>query len=109
VIKIIRKQEELVECTDYLERLQIISLDTETQGFDPHTCNLLSLQVGNKKTQFVIDCLKVNILPLKEILETKLILAHNMKFDWRFLYHQGIDNKNIYDTFLVECILTTGY
>jgi len=109
MIKVVRKQEELTLCIKYLERLQIISLDTETQGFDPHTCNLLSLQVGNKETQFVIDCLKVNILPLKEILETKLILAHNMKFDWRFLYHQGIDIKNIYDTFLIECILTTGY
>jgi DNA polymerase-1 len=89
--------------------LNRISLDTETLGMDCHTKKLLTLQVGNKERQYVIDCKKFKIRMLKPVLETKLILAHNMKFDWQFMYHTGIDIKHIYDTFLAECILTTGY
>jgi DNA polymerase-1 len=97
------------ECLDFLETLDFISCDSETEGFDPHTCGLLLLQVGNKETQYVIDCKVVDITPLKNVLETKKILFHNAKFDFRFLYHKGIDVKNIYDTFLGEIILHTGY
>jgi DNA polymerase I-like protein with 3'-5' exonuclease and polymerase domains len=34
---------------------------------------------------------------------------HNAMFDWKFMYHAGIDIKSIYDTFLGEVILFTGY
>lgn len=109
MIKLITEQEQLVECIDYLKPLTFISLDTETTGFSPHICKLLSLQVGNKQLQYIIDVKKVNILPLKEQLETKIILGANLKFDWQHLYHNGIDIKHMWDVFLAECILTTGY
>lgn len=99
----------LTDCISYLETLPFISLDTETGGFDPHTKALLTLQVGDKNNQYVIDCTVTDVTPLKELLESKTILMHNAKFDWRFMYYQGIDIKSIYDPFLGECILTTGY
>lgn len=105
----INQQKDLQQCIDYISTLETISVDTETTGFNPYTCKLLSLQVGDKNIQYVIDCSKVNILPLKETLETKLCLLANAKFDWRFLYHSGIDIKFIYDVFLAECVLFTGY
>ena len=41
---------------------------------------------------------------------SKLILFQNFKFDWKWIYHHlDIDIKHIYDTFIAECILTTGY
>lgn len=109
MIKFITEQRQLEECINYLESLTFIGLDCETTGFSPHTCKLLSLQVGNKQLQYIIDVKKVNILPLKKLLETKLILGANLKFDWQHLYHNGIDIKHIWDVFLAECILTTGY
>lgn len=109
MIKFITEQKQLAECIQYLETLTFISLDTETTGFSPHTCKLLSLQVGNKQLQYFIDVKKVNILPLKEQLETKVILGANLKFDWQHMYHNGIDIKHMWDVFLAECILTTGY
>jgi len=109
MIKFITEQKQLAECIQYLESLTFISLDTETTGFSPHTCKLLSLQVGNKQLQYFIDVKKVNILPLKEQLETKVILGANLKFDWQHMYHNGIDIKHMWDVFLAECILTTGY
>jgi len=99
----------ITECIDYLQQIDYVALDTETQGFDPHTKKILLLQVGDKNKQFVINCLDTDITPLKEVLESKIVLMHNASFDWRFMYHAGIDIKNIYDTFLGECILTTGY
>lgn len=109
MIKFITKQTQLSEVIEYLNTLTEISLDTETTGFDCYTCKLLSLQVGNKQLQYIINTQKVNILPLKSILETKLILGANLKFDWKFMFHTGIDIKYMYDVFLGECILTTGY
>lgn len=97
------------DCIDYLNSIKRISLDTETTGLDPYTCKLLTLQLGNKSTQYIIDCESIDILQFKEVLENKVCIAHNMKFDYKFLYHAGIDIKKFYDTFLIETILTTGY
>lgn len=105
----IKSQRQLRKCMLYLMTLNRVSVDTETQGYSPHTKKLLTLQVGNKQIQYVIDHQKFNILILKRALQTKLILLQNGKFDWQFLFHAGIDVKHIYDTFLAECILTTGY
>jgi DNA polymerase-1 len=85
-----------------------------TEGFDPYTKQILSIQVGDYTDQFFIEWMsltKKQTLQLKEILESKdkLILLQNAKFDLKFLYLQFIYPQNIYDTFLAECILTTGY
>ena len=96
------------KCLNYLEKLDEIALDTETRGFDPYTRDLISLQLGDDKKQFVIDYSNVNIQLFKEIIEKKLILMQNAKFDLRFLYHHKIVPNKVYDTFLAERILTTG-
>jgi ribonuclease D len=62
--------------------------------------------LGDDKKQFVIDATTVDIRVYKELLETKLVILQNAKFDLRFLYHYRIVPKRIYDTFLVERILT---
>ena len=96
------------DCLDYFKDKNTISVDTETEGFDPYTCKIISLQLGDSSNQFVIDCRNTSIQYFKELLETKLLLLVNAQFDLRFLYHNNIYPKNIYDLFLVECILTTG-
>ena len=103
-------QEGTVEqCLEYFKDKEEVSCDTETSGFCPYKNNLLSLQLGDYNNQFVIDCLTIDIKIFKELLESKIILFHNAKFDLRFLYHIGIYPKRVYDTFLAECILTTGF
>jgi ribonuclease D len=96
------------ESLEYLSQLDEIGVDTETKGFDPYTKEVLSLQLGDDKKQFVIDATTVDIRVYKELLETKLVILQNAKFDLRFLYHYRIVPKRIYDTFLVERILTAG-
>jgi DNA polymerase-1 len=96
------------ESLEYLKTLDIIGFDTETKGMDPYTKDLLSMQLGDQDKQFVIDCLTVNPRLYKEILESKELIMHNAKFDLRFLYYYEIVPNKIYDSFLVERILTTG-
>jgi len=102
------KSSTIEECLNYFKDEKLISVDTETTGFDAHKDRILSIQLGDYRNQFVIDCTTVSIEPIKNLLESKLLLFHNAKFDLRFLYKNNIYPQKIYDTFLAECILTTG-
>ena len=97
------------ECYEYLDSLKEICVDTETEGLFNFSNNLLLCQLGDKNCQYVINTKKVNIYLFKPLLETKLCLFQNAKFDWKFLYLNGIDVKYIYDTYLAEIVLYTGY
>ena len=75
------------ESLEYLNKLEWIGLDTETSGFDPYTTKLYTLQLGDNDVQYVIDLTTIDINEYKELLETKGLIGHNLKFDLRFLYH----------------------
>lgn len=85
-----------------------LPLDCETRGFDPYTKKLLSIQIGDVSNQFIVDCESMSIEWLKEPLESKILIGQNLKFDLKFLYHQGIYPRKIYDTFVVERIIYCG-
>jgi len=85
-----------------------IAVDTETRGFDPHNDELLSLQIGDDKNQFVIDLSSVSISNYKKLLESKELILQNAKFDLRFLYKNNIVPNKVFDTYLAEMVLTTG-
>lgn len=93
---------------DYFKDKDIIAVDTETTGFQPHTDTLLSLQLGDEEMQFVIDATTMSIAGYKGLLENKLLIFQNAKFDLRFLYKHGIYPNRIYDTFLAEKKLYQG-
>lgn len=95
---------------EMLHKLKVVGLDTETHGLDPYTKELVSIQMGNYEFQVFVDTTTVNIQYYKEFLESdRLFLLHNAKFDLRFLYHQRIVPKKVYDTYLAEKILWQGY
>ena len=96
------------QCIQYFKDAEYIALDTETEGMDCHIKKIVMLQLNYKDVTYVVDTRVVSILPLKEILESKLILGQNLKFDYKFLKAVGITLSNIYDTFLAECCLTNG-
>jgi len=99
------------DCVDYCKDKEILGVDTETQGFDYLTKELIMVQIGDQHEQFVIDTRHVSIEPLKQILESDDItkIFHNAKFDYKFLKRWGdISVENIYDTYLAEKILHCG-
>lgn len=86
-----------------------LALDTETEGFFDHSNRIVMLQISDGKDCYILDTRNNNYI--KELIgkiEDKLILGQNLKFDYKFLKKEGIILKNIYDTFLAECILTNG-
>lgn len=103
------KEVKVSDCLDYFANAKSIQLDTETKGKDPHSKPLLCLQLGDSVNQFVIDVRYVKILQFKELIESKLIIGHNLKFDYKFLKHAGITLNKCWDTMLAECVLYCGY
>ena len=98
------------ESIKLLSKLSVVGVDTETEGFDPYTKKLLSLQLGCKDFQVVIDCTAIDVTLYKEFLESdRLFLFWNAKFDLKFLYHQRIVPKRIWDGYLAEKLMWLGY
>ena len=96
------------QALEYLEKLDWLGFDSETLGLDPYTCDIITIQLGNAEHQFVIDTTSVDIQFFKELLETKPLIGHNLKFDLRFLYHHRIVPTQVYDTFLAEKTIKLG-
>ena len=105
--KIISIEESLQMMKDW----KVVQYDSETDGRDAHVNHLLCAQFGNKKAdaQIVVDCSTIDIKKYKEILETKLVVGHNLKFDLQFLYNYGIVPLQVYDTMITEQMLYMGY
>lgn len=98
------------ESLKILEPLQVVGLDTETTGTEIWQGKLLTLQLGNKENQVVIDCMTTNVMQYKDYLESdRLFIIHNAKFDLRWLYKEHIVVRNVYDTYLAEKILYLGF
>lgn len=97
------------ECLKYFEDHEEIQVDTETTGVDPHQHKIVSLQIGDTENQWFIDTRKVDILLFKNLIESKLCILHNSKFDYKFFKKVGIMLDRIFDTMLAECLIYCGY
>lgn len=88
-----------------------IQFDSEEDGRDAHINKMLSAQFGNDAAdkRIVVDLSSVSIVLFKEILESKLLILQNAKFDLQFLYSCGIVPTRVYDTMIVEQLLHLGY
>jgi DNA polymerase-1 len=109
--KFITTDRDVLTVVPELEKAPIIAIDTEGTKFDPFTAKLLLFQIATKEKAYVFDCAKVDILPLKYILEAErpLKIAQNAKFDYSLLKTKlGIKLGSLFDTMLAERILTCG-
>ena len=122
MVYLVTNQQELFTSDEYtmisieeslrlLNSCKVLQYDSETSGRNARICDILCIQFGNKKADFqiVVDIKTVNILLYKEILETKLIIGQNLKFDLQFLYNYKIIPTDVYDTMIVEQLLYLGY
>lgn len=101
-----------VEYSLYLmKHWKVIQCDSETDGRDAHINKLLCFQFGNDDadSRIVVDTLTIPIIKYKLILESKLLIFQNAKFDLQFLYNYGIKPLRIYDTMIVEQFLHLGF
>ena len=94
-----------------MESWLVIQLDSETSGRDPHLCDFLCVQFGNDKAdkRIVVDTSTVDIRKYKELLESKMCVLQNAKFDLQFFFNYGIIIRKVYDTMLAEQVLHLGW
>ena len=99
------------ESLQLLSSCKILQYDSETSCKNFHLGEILCIQFGNKEKDFqiVIDCTTINILLYKDIIESTLLVGHNLKFDISWLYNYSIIPKKVYDTMIVEQLLYMGF
>ena len=99
------------DVVEYCKSKKILGVDTETEGFDFTCKKMIMFQIGDTNNQYIIDTRFVSIEPLRKILESNDIVKifHNAKFDYKFIKKwANIACEGIYDTFLVELIISCG-
>lgn len=122
MVYLVTQQQELLGWEDYkiisaeeslrmIQDWQVIQLDSETTGRDAHLCDFLCVQMGNDKAdaRMVIDCSTINIRLYKDLLESKLCILQNGKFDLQFFFNYGIIIRKVYDTMICEQLLHLGW
>lgn len=101
---------ELIDAIPHLKQQDVVGIDTETTGLRWDSEELLLVQISSKDHNYLIDAQTVDLSPIKGLFQSTRILkiAHNIKFDYKFLKQQGIVCQNTYDTMLVEQVLNCG-
>lgn len=101
----------MADLYNWLAEKKQVAVDTETTGDFDFKNRVIMLQIGDGSDQFVIDTRDTDVSGLGKYMEDPSILKllHNAKFDIKFLrFSFGFEVVNVYDTFLVECLLTNG-
>jgi ribonuclease D len=95
--------------------IDLLEVDTETTGFDPHRDKILLVQIGGGEDQVIINAQAVltdkpkNIRLLKDVLENSQVLLHNAKFDYKFLkVRYGIRLNHVHDTMIAAHLIKAG-
>src|SRR5437867_2328825 len=123
--QVIKTEEELRKAVESLSTHQAIGLDTETTELDPYTGRLRLIQLATPAGVHIVDLnafadlnggngdlLKTNTLaPLRNLLSAHrpIKIAHNAKFDAKFIKHQiGAELGGIFDTLLASQLIGAG-
>ncbi len=121
--KVIKTREELSQAVAVLTAQGAIGLDTETTDLDPYTSRLRLIQLAAANVVYIVDLdafgggangnLKQDpaLEPLRQLLAAPrpIKIAHNSKFDAKFLKHNlGRDLGGLFDTLLASQLISAG-
>lgn len=114
-MKYVDNQTKLKDALEYLttQNNTVFGVDTETNGLDPHTNEVLLIQIGNFEEQFVFDVFKLGT-SIFEVINwlsdnKSLKILHNAKFDYKMIkgrFKKEISNMRC--TMIGEKLLTAG-
>lgn len=117
---VIRTAEELRVATESLARESAIGLDTETTDLDPFTSRLRLIQLAAPDGVRIVDLdafsngdlsRSESLAPLRRLLEAPrpIKIAHNAKFDAKFIRHNlGSNIGGLFDTLLASQLIGAG-
>jgi DNA polymerase I-like protein with 3'-5' exonuclease and polymerase domains len=118
--QLITTAEELCRAVNELSNQHVIGLDTETTELDPYTGRLRLIQVASPDgvhivdlNRFANDDLKRGeaLEPLRQLIAASrpIKIAHNAKFDAKFIKHNlGVDIGGLFDTLLASQLVSAG-
>jgi DNA polymerase I-like protein with 3'-5' exonuclease and polymerase domains len=121
--QLIKNEEELRKAVELLATHQAIGLDTETTELDPYYGRLRLIQLATPSGVHIIDLDAFRnggngdlsradaLARLRDLLSAyrPVKIAHNAKFDAKFIKHTlGVDLDGIFDTLLASQLLGAG-
>jgi DNA polymerase I-like protein with 3'-5' exonuclease and polymerase domains len=116
--ELITTAEGVRRAVDDLSRCQAIGLDTETTDLDPYLARLRLIQLATPDGVFIIDLNRFEnirqsetLAPLRHLLSSPrpIKIAHNAKFDAKFIKHNlGVDIVGLFDTLLASQLVSAG-
>jgi len=95
--------ERLSRVYESLREEPYIFLDTEVSND-----RIRLVQLGGKEDIFILDLFDLGeegVLFLRELLSSKGIVGHNLKFDLKYLYSYGIEPYAVFDTMIASQLL----
>ncbi len=110
--ELVETDEQVKSAVKELKKREVLAVDCEATDLDPYNTNLILVQVGTPEKAYIFNHQKVDLSPLKSLLEDpkRLKIVQNGKFDYQMIKaNAGITINNIFDTMLAERILTTGF
>ena len=118
--QLIQTPEELRKTIETLTSQPVVGLDTETTELDPYTSRLRLIQLATPDRVYVIDFDRFSdgdtrkseaLEPLRRLLSAPrpIKIAHNAKFDAKFIKHNlGVDLGGLFDTLLASQLVGAG-
>lgn len=118
--QVIKTAEELRRAIETISSQPVVGLDTETTELDPFTSRLRLIQLATPDRVFILDfdafangngAQSEALAPLRRLLEAPrpIKIAHNAKFDAKFLKHNlGVDLGGLFDTLLASQLVGAG-
>jgi DNA polymerase I len=118
--QIIKTSDELRKAIEILATQPVVGLDTETTELDPYTSRLRLIQLATPDRVYIVDfdhfasgnaTQSEALAPLRRLLEAPrpIKIAHNAKFDAKFIKHNlGADLGGLFDTLLASQLVGAG-
>ena len=120
---VIKTADELRTAIEGMSSQPVIGLDTETTDLDPYTSRLRLVQLATPDGVVIVDLdafatgsdedlrRHPGLEPLRRLLESPrpIKIAHNAKFDAKFIKHKlGADINGLFDTLLASQLVGAG-
>jgi len=118
--QVIKTADDLRKAIEILTTQPVIGLDTETTELDPFTSRLRLIQLAAPDRVYIFDfdhltngdaARSEELSPLRRILEAPrpIKIAHNAKFDAKFIKHNlGVELGGLFDTLLASQLVGAG-
>jgi DNA polymerase I-like protein with 3'-5' exonuclease and polymerase domains len=117
---LVKTPDELRKAIETLATQPVVGLDTETTDLDPYTSRLRLIQLATSDRVYIVDfdhfangdsTKSEALAPLRRLLEAPrpIKIAHNAKFDAKFIKHNlGVDLGGLFDTLLASQLVGAG-